>query len=131
LKLFQRTLNIDFHIFLFPSNQEGQDGTLETFLESCTNPQHQEILNCWRALENCVEKHEKYTIPANKSKMYFYLECLCGETNAEKDKIKDPNRDFTQRDKWILDYDKNNNVKNLKDFLDKLLLAYVTPVIHV
>lgn len=112
-------LNIDFDLFLFPNNQN--DGTLETMLESCINPEHSGIMECWESMEKCVNDKGKYTIPADKSKIYVYLECLHGISKKEKEKIKDPNRDFTMKDKWKIDYTNNPFLKELKIFLDAYL----------
>jgi len=112
-------LNIDFDLFLFPDNKN--DGTLETMLESCINPAHSGIMECWKNMEGCVKGKGNYTIPADKSKIYVYLECLHGVNNKEKEKIKDPNRDFTMNDKWEIDYNKNPFLKELKKFLDAFL----------
>lgn len=113
-------LNIDFDLFLFPNNKN--DGTLETMLESCINPEHSGIMECWENMEECVKVKGKYTIPADKSKIYVYLECLHGISNQEKEKIKDPNRDFTMNDKWKIDYTDNPFLKELKIFLDAYLV---------
>src|ERR1039458_3923394 len=61
-------LGISFESFLFPDN--SNDGTLETLLETCINPEHSCIMNCWKELENCITTKGEYTIPANKSKIY-------------------------------------------------------------
>jgi len=112
-------LGINFDLFLFPNNQN--DGTLETMLESCMNPEHSGIMDCWKNMEICVDGKGNYTIPADKSKIYVYLECLHGITNKEKDKIKDPNRDFTLDDKWVINCENNPFLKELKDFFDASL----------
>lgn len=85
-------LGIDFDYYLFPDN--FSDGTLENFLEACVPEKHQGLMNCWNDLEKCVSAGD-YTIPADKSRIYFYLECLHGNTAKEKEKIKDPNRNYT------------------------------------
>lgn len=115
-------LGINFETFLFPDN--AKDGTIETLLETCIHPDHKGILDCWHEFENCVNGKGEYTIPADKSKIYVYLECLHGITNAEKEKIKDPKRDFTLTDKWILDHTQNPTLANLKTFLDNHLQQY-------
>lgn len=112
-------LGVEFDIFLFPNNKD--DGTLETLLESCICQEHKSIMDCWEGFETCVTEKGKYTIPANKSKIYVYLECLHGTSNSEKDKIKDPNRDFTLTDKWTIDETTNPYLSVLKGLLDKYL----------
>jgi hypothetical protein len=82
-------------------------------------------MNCWKGFEGCVTIKNEYSIPANKSKIYVYLECLYGKTNAEKEKIKDKNRDFTLADKWIIDHHANPYLNDLKTFLDAQLQEYI------
>ena len=114
-------LGIDFDLFLFPNHKD--DGTLETILESCINPANKEILDCWNNFEECVSiKNNSYTIPADKSKIYVYLECLSGRTNEEKEKIKDRNRDFKLTNNWIIDAKENQNLAILKTLLDKYFI---------
>lgn len=116
-------LNIEFETFLFPNN--ANDGTIETLLETCINPAHLGIMDCWNGFEVCVRSlSERYTIPAGKSKIYVYLECIHSAIDGKKEKIKDKDRDFTEIDKWVMDYNKNPYLKKLKTFLDGHLQAY-------
>ncbi|MDI9319906.1 MAG: hypothetical protein QM530_05450 [Phycisphaerales bacterium] len=108
-------LGIEFVSFLFPDNLN--DGTLETLLETCV--QHKSIIECWKGFEDCVKsKGNGYNVPANKTKVYAYLECLHGDTKAEKEMIKDKNRNFTERDKWVFDEVDNESIKKMFDFLN-------------
>ncbi|MEQ1747055.1 MAG: DUF3226 domain-containing protein [Saprospiraceae bacterium] len=122
LDLIKQELGIEFPYFLLPDNQSN--GELENLLEQIIHPQNRVILDCWEGYENCVGQHDnpvrpghKYTIPAKKSKIYSYLEVLLGETDSEKELAKDPKRDFTNPNHWILDGD-NSPLKPLKDFLE-------------
>jgi hypothetical protein len=121
LEELKKDLNIDFQYFLFTDIDE-KEGTIESLLESCFHPNHTGIVDCWNGFENCVTQvSEDYTIPAKKSKIYLYLECLYGKTKTEKEKIKDPNRIFLEPDKWNFDLENNVLLNNLKAFLDKNL----------
>jgi hypothetical protein len=63
--------------YLFPNHND--DGDLELLLTKCINPENQLLLDCWNALEKCVNDqngNSYYELPSNKSKIYFYLECL-------------------------------------------------------
>lgn len=122
LEAKKKELGINFETYLFPDN--ATDGTIETLLETCINPAHQKILDCWYDFETCVNSKGKYNTPANKSKIYVYLECLHGNTKAEKEKLKDPNRDFTNRDIWLMDYNNNPVLSKMKQFLDNQLQQY-------
>jgi len=109
-------------IFLFPNNKD--DGALEDLLEDIINKTNEPIFDCWNELENCLQgcaskKMQKpLTIPAKKSKIYVYLEALLGKTKKEKEKIKDPNREYKVTEHWNLD---SEYLIPLKDFLEKYL----------
>ncbi|OAV68944.1 hypothetical protein Barb6XT_00727 [Bacteroidales bacterium Barb6XT] len=108
---------LDFHLFLFPNNQDT--GDLECLLEKIINPQNTPIFDCWAGFENCLKTKTScvktpLTIPAKKSKIYAYMETLHGETDVEKEKVKDPNRDFKDTRCWDL---KAEALNPLRDFL--------------
>jgi len=110
-------LETEFEIYLFPDN--SSDGTLESLLETCIPKEHQHLLDCWHNFESCVKGKDVYNIPANKSKIYTYLECLHGNSKEEKKKVKDPYRNYTNADHWDLrDWVKNKYLIALKTFLD-------------
>jgi len=108
---------LNFELFLFPNNQD--DGELENLLENIINPQNAPVFDCWQKFEDCLPTKttctkNPLTIPAKKSKIYAYMEVLLGESNSEKDKAKDPNRDFKKTEHWDLTA---KAIEPLKDFL--------------
>jgi len=109
-------------IFLFPDNQN--DGALEDLLENIINNKNKPIFDCWERYETCLKEcaskkiGKELTTPAKKSKIYGYLEVLVGETEKEKKKIKDPNRDYKKEEHWNLDA---KYLNPLKEFLLKYL----------
>jgi hypothetical protein len=109
-----------YDIFVLPNHQDT--GTVEDLLENVINKQHSQIFECWNEFENCLSKYKTLTIPAKKSKIYSYLECLHGVTNQEKDKCKDPNRDFQDESLWDIKNLENPYILKLKEFLDKHLI---------
>jgi hypothetical protein len=109
-----------YDIFVLPNHQDT--GTVEDLLENVINEQHSQIFECWNEFENCLSKNKTLTIPAKKSKIYSYLECLHGVTNQEKDKCKDPNRDFQDESLWDIKNLENPYILKLKEFLDKHLI---------
>lgn len=109
-----------YDIFVLPNHQDS--GTVEDLLENVINKKHSQIFECWNEFENCLSKNKSLTIPAKKSKIYSYLECLHGVTNQEKDKCKDPNRDFQDENLWDIRDLKNPYILKLKTFLDKHLV---------
>ena len=124
LEQIKNKYNLNFEIFLFPNNHD--EGALEELLEKLINPQNQCVLDCWKLYEAELSQQQIVwkkpttpTTPSSKSKIYAYLEALVGTSRSEKNKIKDPNRDFLNTDHWNL---KSNSVKNLKDFLLSHLL---------
>ncbi|WP_444626820.1 DUF3226 domain-containing protein [Flavobacterium columnare] len=106
-----------FDVFVLPNNQDI--GTIEDLLENVINKKNEHIFDCWNEFENCLGKNNSLTIPAKKSKIYNYLECLHGLTNQEKDKCKDPNRDFKDENLWEIKNLENPYIVRMKDFFDK------------
>lgn len=107
LQDYANKYNLQFDIFLFPNNRES--GTLESLLEQLINPVNQCVLDCWKRYEKDLKEQiipwknpKQPTTPSSKSKIYAYIEALVGTSNREKDKIKDPNRDFTDQNHWHL-----------------------------
>jgi hypothetical protein len=106
-------------LFLWPDHQpHAEKGDLEKLLEQIIHPEHQPIFNCWDNYENCLSGHsnKKYTTPARKTKIYAYLEALLGETQSEKEKIKERERDYSNTAHWNLDHTKEP-LKPLYEFL--------------
>lgn len=108
-------------LFLWPTHRDN--GDLERLLEQIIQPKHKIIFDCWDQYEGCLKRHpnEKYTTPARKTKIYAYLEALLGESNSEKEKIKERKRNYTNPDHWNLDHTKEP-LKPLYDFLKKHLM---------
>ena len=106
-----------FDTFVLPNNQDS--GTIEDLLENVINNKNLEIFKCWNEFEKCLSKDLSFTIPAKKSKIYSYLECLHGVTNKEKDKCKDSFRDFQDENLWEIKNLENPYILKLKQFLDK------------
>ena len=105
-----------YGVFVLPNHKDK--GTVEDLLEKVINKKHSQIFECWNEFENCLSKDNSLTIPAKKSKIYSFLECLHGVTNQEKDKCKDPNRDFQNENLWEIRNLNNPYIKKLKDFFD-------------
>jgi hypothetical protein len=119
-KLSTHSERLNFNYFLFPDHQ--RDGEIETLLEDIICPANQIIFNCWADFENCLSQQEtlsttsgRFTTPANKTKIYAYVETLVGD--SEKEKIKDRNRDYRNQNHWNLD-PAHPPLKPLKEFLD-------------
>lgn len=111
--------SVAFELFLFPNNKSI--GELEDLLEQIINPENQPVMDCWGDYEKSLEKielpwrkGEPLTIPAKKTKIYAYLEVLLGASKSQKSKIKDPNRDYTDKRHWNLEA---GALKELIDFL--------------
>ena len=58
------------------------------------------------------------TIPAQKTKIYAYLETLLGKSRSQKKLIKDANRNYKNTQHWNLDAE---YLEPLKEFLQKWL----------
>jgi hypothetical protein len=105
IEVWKTTYGLDFELFLFPTNSE--DGAFENLLEQIINPRNAPVFDCWQRFEDCLPTKttcvkSPLTIPAKKSKIYAYMEVLHGNTKSEKDKVKDPNRDFKKTEHWNL-----------------------------
>jgi len=113
---------LSYEIFLFPNNQD--DGDLEDLLENIINEINIPIFNCWNEFEKCLQDYaskkigKKLTTPAQKSKIFVYLETLLGKTNDEKEKIKPSKRDYKNTMHWNLN---SEYLSPLKEFLERHL----------
>ena len=109
---------LDFELFLFPDDQNN--GAVEDVLMKCINPINQPIVDCWKSYVTCLKtkkiegRKQPLTIPARKSEVYCYLETLLGETNKEKELIKDKHRNFLNPNHWNMDCEA---IQPLKNFL--------------
>lgn len=119
IEKWKNKYSIDFELFLFPNNKAA--GAVETLLEMIINPENQCVINCWHDYEEQLKLQtipwknpSTPTSPSEKSKIYGYLEALVGTTKAEKEKIKDKNRNFTIQNYWNLD---SEGIAPLKNFL--------------
>lgn len=108
-----------YDLFVLPNDHDN--GNVEDLLENVINTKHSRIFECWNEFENCLSKDSSLTIPAKKSKIYSYLECLHGVTNKEKDKCTDRNRDFKDENLWDISNLENPYILKLKTFLDQYL----------
>lgn len=104
--------------FLLPDNKSN--GDLETLLAQIINQDNKVIFKCWEGYENCLKtstrKEGIFTTPARKTKIYAYLEALLGESNSEKDLIKERERNYQNQNHWDLNAPA---LVNLKLFLDQ------------
>lgn len=113
----------DKDLFLWPDHHpHTEKGDLENLLEQIINPEHLSIFECWDTYENCLRSHpeKNYTTPARKTKIYAYLEALLGETQSEKEKIKERERDYTNITHWNLEKTQKP-LEPLFEFLNKHL----------
>jgi len=110
---FKERNKLEFQLFLFPNNKDN--GDLEVVLENIIPNGNDEVMNCWTKYENCINKlNRNLTIPANKTKIYAYLEVLLGSTQEEKRKIKEKNRNYLNKKHWNLE---SEYLLNFKEFL--------------
>ena len=106
---WKKANNVDFELFLLPDNT--RNGELEDLLVQIINPANQPVMRCWDDYESSLKqvilpwKSGGLTLPAKKTRIYAYLEALLGSSRSEKDKIKEINRDYLNKDFWNLDAD--------------------------
>lgn len=120
---WQQANKVEFELFLLPNNQDK--GALEDLLENIINPNNRPILDCWEDYEKELVKlgipgrtPPPLTTPAKKTKIYGYLEALLGDSNIQKELIKEVNRNYENTMHWNLDAE---YLKLLKEFLKKFL----------
>ena len=116
---WQQTNEVEFELFLLPNNQDT--GALEDLLENIINPNNRPIFDCWENYEKelvTLDIPERtpppLTTPAKKTKIYGYLEALLGESNTQKELIKEVNRNYENTLHWSLDAE---YLEPLKEFL--------------
>lgn len=104
---WKRRSLVDFELFLFPDNVNS--GELEDLLQNIINPENQPVMKCWDKYEESLKNVSltwrngmPLTTPAKKTRIYAYLEALLGASNSEKDKIKEKNRDYKNKNHWDL-----------------------------
>ncbi len=121
----RKILDEHFPCFLIPNDQKT--GNLETLLENIINPENQPLFDCWQKYTACLEviphpdaEKNALTLPDNKAKIYAYLEALLGTSDAEKQKIKEEYRDYTNQNHWDLNH---AYLEPLKTFLNKHLIV--------
>ena len=123
LLLWKEHQNVTFELFLFPNNNDI--GELEDLLEQIIYKENQPVMDCWSDYEKSLaeiklpwKQGEPLTIPAKKTKIYAYLEVLSGTSKSQKEKIKEPYREYTNKNHWNLNADALNE---LIDFLKRHL----------
>lgn len=112
-----------FELFLLPNDKDA--GSLEDLLENIINANNKPIFECWEGYEKELVKLDipgrtppPLTTPAKKTKIYGYLEALLGETNSQKELIKDDKRNYENTQHWNLDA---AYLGALKEFLERNL----------
>jgi len=121
LLAIQEKYGVEFELFLLPNNQDK--GALEDLLENIINPNNRPIFDCWENYEKELVTLDipgrtppPLTTPAKKTKIYGYLEALLGESNTQKELIKEVNRNYENTLHWSLDAE---YLEPLKEFLKR------------
>lgn len=99
----------DKDIFLFPNNKDN--GALEDILINIAV--RKEIINCFDNYIECIKLLENINIPIDKSKIYAYLDSIKG---YDKNKIKEEERDYTNKEIWDIS---NDFLNPLKEFFNQ------------
>ncbi len=106
----KNSINVEFDYFLFPNNKDS--GNFEILLENIINPEKKFIVDCFSEYIDCLEGNKlklKLNLPAQKTKIYAFLDLLFAETKISKRNFKDQNL-------WDL---RNPYLEQLKVFLTK------------
>lgn len=99
----------DKDIFLFPNNKDS--GSLEDLLINIAV--RKEIINCFDNYIECIKLLENINVPIDKSKIYAYLDSIKG---YDKNRIKEEERDYTNKEIWDI---YNDFLNPLKEFFNK------------
>lgn len=92
---------IPINLFLFPNNIDN--GNLETLLAQVAV--ERKLIDCFETYEKCITG---YQLPANKSKIFAYLDALLPPKNKKNDKhdlIQEANRNYANKAHWDLNHD--------------------------
>lgn len=123
LLAIQQDFGVEFELFLLPNDKDT--GALENLLERIINPNNQPVMDCWQVYEDELGKVRiptktppTLTLPAKKTKIYGYLEALLGESNTQKEMIKEVKRNYEDARHWNLDAE---YLEPLKGFLEYCL----------
>ena len=123
LLAIQQEFSVEFELFLLPNDKDT--GALEDLLENIINPVNQPVMDCWQVYEDELGKVRipsktppTLTLPAKKTKIYGYLEALLGESNTQKEMIKEVKRNYEDTRHWNLDAE---YLEPLKEFFEKHL----------
>lgn len=121
MQMIKEKHSVEFELFLLPNDQDR--GALEDLLENIINSDNKPIMECWHNYEQelmrvRVPARNPLTIPANKTKIYAYLETLLGTSKSQKKLIKEANRNYRNSLHWNLDAE---YLRPLKDFLTRVL----------
>ena len=123
LLAIQQEFSVEFELFLLPNDKDA--GALEDLLERIINPNNQPVMDCWQVYEDELGKVRiptktppTLTLPAKKTKIYGYLEALLGESNTQKEMIKEVKRNYEDTRHWNLDAE---YLEPLKGFLERYL----------
>lgn len=105
--------DIKYEVFLFPNNKDA--GNLETLLSELTLTEHQSILDCFEAYQDCINKSSKdYRVPILKTKIYAYVDTLLTKKEAKDGMAQETKRNYLNPNHWDLDVPA---LQPLKDFL--------------
>lgn len=99
----------DKDIFLFPNNKDS--GSLEDLLINIAV--RKEIINCFDNYIECIKLLENINVPIDKSKIYAYLDSIKG---YDKNRIKEEERDYTNKEIWDIS---NDFLNPLKEFFNQ------------
>lgn len=122
LENIAKDLGVEFHIFLFPNNKN--DGDLETFYSNCFKEDKKFFKDCWDGMIKCFEKNsaEKFDLKIPKSaEMIFSYVDLFQNYKEETYENKKTKRNYFDKGLWEFDFENNEHLKELVEFLQKHL----------
>lgn len=118
LSALKQRKNLNFEYFIWPNNAD--DGEIEDLLRLLIPKNKEEIFKCIDNHVTCLESlTQNLRVLQLKEKVNFYL-----YMSNQKSELQ--NRDYKIKDHWEMDFESNEALKVLKDFLNSHLKDYLS-----
>lgn len=115
-------LETKFEVYLLPFNDE-REGILEDLLSICVKSDFSFFDKCWNIMLACINesKTENLNIPAQKAFLYSKIDLFKKYRSTNWDYKGSTVYDYTDKNIWEINHDKNIELKKLLDFINKNL----------
>lgn len=111
---------INYCVFLWPDDISNE-GNLETVLKTCIIDKFGFIFDCFDQFEDCLKSvplEPNLKTPDDKTKLFSYNSFLKPFWEDSKNDANETKRNYLDKGIWNLDFEKNEYLKKLVNFLD-------------